>query len=90
MGDKNRGLYGKFRVERTDGRSAPGEKHYGCRYFVLDLDHDEHAPAALIEYALSCQDEFPNLASDLLRMMHEPTESARERYKAKIDALEVE
>lgn len=35
--DKKRGLYSKFKVERTDGSSAPGEKHDACEYFVLDL-----------------------------------------------------
>ena len=34
--DKNKGLYQKYRVERTDGSSAPGCKHEKCRYFVLD------------------------------------------------------
>lgn len=62
------GLYEKFRVERTDGKSAPGEKHSGCRYFVLDLDHDPHAAPALKAYAESCESEYPNLAADLRRI----------------------
>lgn len=37
ISDKDRGLYVKFHVERTDGRSAQGEKHHGCQYFVLDV-----------------------------------------------------
>ena len=65
MGDPNRGLYGKFYVERTDGSSAPGKKHHGCEYFVLDLDHDKHAVAALRAYTLSCRKEYPLLADDL-------------------------
>lgn len=60
-----RGLYGKFFVERTDGRSAPGQKHDGCEYFVLDLDHDKHAGPALEAYAASCDSEYPALAADL-------------------------
>lgn len=60
-----RGLYGKFDVTRTDGRSAPGEKHSGCQYFVLDLDHDEHADAALRAYAAAARDDRPVLASRL-------------------------
>jgi hypothetical protein len=47
MGDPTRGLYDKFNVSRTDGKSAPGEKHAGCRHFVLDLTHDPHARPAL-------------------------------------------
>lgn len=55
MGDKSRGVYEKFTVTRTDGKSEPGEKHDGCRYFVLDLDHDPHAVPAIAAYAYSCR-----------------------------------
>jgi len=65
MGDRTRGLYGKFRIERTDGKSAPGEKHDGCEYFVLDLTHDPHAPPALRAYADACRAGYPLLAADL-------------------------
>ena len=79
-----RGLYRKFIVERTDGRSGPGEKHDGCRYFVIDLDHDPFAFDALMVYAEACSEENPNLASDLSRMIMEPFEPVREKYKRKI------
>lgn len=39
MGDKAKGLYNKFRVERTDGSSQEGGKHFNCGYFVLDMDN---------------------------------------------------
>ena len=65
MDDKTVGIYRKFDVRRTDGRSAPGEKHENCEYFVLDLTHDPHALPALKAYRESCQAEFPNLARDL-------------------------
>jgi hypothetical protein len=65
MGDKTRGLYNKFTVTRTDGTSAPGGKHDGCEYFVLDLTHDKHAAAAIKAYANSCRAEYPLLAADL-------------------------
>lgn len=71
MGDRSRGLFGKFRVTRSDGKSAPGEKHDGCDYFVLDLTHDPHAQAALIAYAQSCRKEFPMLADDLMLKVDE-------------------
>lgn len=61
------GLYRKFRVERTDGKSAPGKKHDGCEYFVLDLTHDPHAIAAINAYAQSCERDYPQLAGDLRR-----------------------
>lgn len=68
MGDKSKELYGKFVVQRTDGKDAPGEKHHDCRYFVLDVDHDPHAKAALEAYATSCEAEYPLLAADLRGM----------------------
>ena len=73
MGDRTRGLYDKFTVERVDGsdawegiRGGPPLKHHGCEYFVLDLDHDPHAKPALIAYALSAEaDGYAKLAADL-------------------------
>ena len=66
MGDKTRGLYTKFRIERVDGSSEPGGKHDGCYYFVLDTHHDPYAKAAIEAYAESCRDEYPLLAQDIL------------------------
>jgi len=65
--DAGHGLYQKFKVERTDGRSAPGEKHERCEYFVLDMDHDEHARAAIAGYVKSLEDaeQYASLAADL-------------------------
>lgn len=63
---KQAGVYEKFRVTRTDGTDAPGGKHHGCAYFVLDLDHDKHAVPALRAYGESCKDELPELSCDLL------------------------
>lgn len=60
-----RGLHEKFTVRRTDGRDAPGQKHHGCDYFVLDLNHDEGAPAAIRAYASAVEQTRPQLASDL-------------------------
>jgi hypothetical protein len=65
MDKKTTGLYRKFDVRRTDGSDAPGGKHHQCAYFVLDLDHDPHAKAALAAYAKSCRSDFPVLADDL-------------------------
>lgn len=65
MGDRTKGIIHKFNVTRVDGSSAPGGKHDGCFYFVLDCDHDRHAKAALKAYADSCRDEYPRLALDL-------------------------
>lgn len=73
MGDRNRGLLrneqgnpGKFQVSRTDGRDAPGEKHEGCQYFVLDLTHDPHARNAALAYAASAaEDGYGLLAREL-------------------------
>jgi hypothetical protein len=71
MSNEGIGLYQKFNVERTDGRSAPGEKHDGCEYFVLDITHDPHAILALKAYAESCATTFPLLAIQLLELTRE-------------------
>lgn len=60
-----KGLYDKFTITRNDGQSAPGQKHDGCEYFVLDITHDHHARQALVAYAMSCRNENPELASAL-------------------------
>lgn len=63
--DKSRGLYNKFIVERTDGTSEAGGKHEGCEYFVLDMNHDPFARAAIAAYADACEADHPLLAQDL-------------------------
>lgn len=45
--DEKRGLYRKFVVTRSDD---PEGKHEHCYCFVLDLTHDEFAPAAMKAY----------------------------------------
>lgn len=70
--DKGKGLYNKFIVERADGKSAPGEKHDGCEYFVLDLTHDKFAQPALRAYADACAVEYPKLSDDLRGKFPEP------------------
>ena len=70
MGDKTQGLYNKFHISRTDGTSAPSQKHDGCDYFVLDLTHDKFAESALRAYAFACQHEYPQLANDLFKKIN--------------------
>lgn len=60
--DQQQGLYRKYNVERLND---PASKHKDCLYYVLDLDHDKHAVAALEAYAKSCAEEYPTLAFDL-------------------------
>lgn len=60
-----RGIYGKFFVVRTDGKSAEGEKHHECEYFVLDLNHDKFAIPAVKAYRDACRRELPKLGFDL-------------------------
>lgn len=64
---EEQGLFNKFIVRRVDKRDQIGGKHYGCRYFVLDVDHDPCAPFALTAYAEACEKTHPNLAYDLRR-----------------------
>ena len=65
--DKERGVYKKFIVERTDG--DPKDKHIDCFYFVLDMDHDPFALPALDAYADACQSTHPGLAADVRKMV---------------------
>jgi hypothetical protein len=66
--DKHFGLYKKFEVQRVDGQSAPGLKHDGCEYFVIDLTHDEFAGPAILAYGLACAEKYPYLSSDLVSL----------------------
>jgi hypothetical protein len=66
----DRPLYNKFTVLRNDAKDAPGEKHHGCSYFVLDLTHDKAVP--LILPALADAYEAigrPTLAADLRNLL---------------------
>lgn len=62
---EQQGLFRKFIVTRTDGSSEPGGKHEHCEYFVLDVDHDPHAAAALAAYADAVERTHPELAADM-------------------------
>lgn len=64
-GVDQRPLLEKFKVVRTDGSSAPGGKHEGCRYFVLDIACDPYARPALGAYAAACAERHPVLAQSL-------------------------
>lgn len=59
------GLYKKFEVRRTDGRSGPGQKHEFCDYLVLDWVHDPFAIPAGRAYADACEKTHPELATDI-------------------------
>jgi hypothetical protein len=63
---EQQGLFRKFIVRRTDGSDAPGGKHEGCEYFVLDTKHDAHAPTALAAYARACRETHLQLSADLI------------------------
>lgn len=58
-------VHDKFKVTRTDGRSAPGKKHDDCQYFVLDVTHDPYAGPALEAYAEWCRDDYPELSQSI-------------------------
>jgi len=65
MNQREQGIYNKFNVTRTDGTDAPGGKHFGDEYFVLNLTTDKHTMPAIAAYAESCTAEYPLLASEL-------------------------
>lgn len=64
--DRQRGLYNKYVITRTDGSTGFGKKHEKCEFFVLDLDHDPFAIPALEAYITACKGEYPELARDLM------------------------
>lgn len=64
--DTERGLYRKYHVERLNDHEG---KHAKCQFFVLDLNHDPFARAALLAYAGACADEYPVLSDDLRAMV---------------------
>lgn len=64
---EQQGLFQKFNVTRTDGKDAPGQKHCGCEYFVLDATHDIYAKAALTAYAAACAESHPDLSNDMVQ-----------------------
>lgn len=58
----NRGMYMKYRVERTDGKDLGP-------WFILEYMKDRHARAALAAYADSCAEDNPGLAADLRKTL---------------------
>ena len=69
---EQQGVFRKFDVRRVDGSDAPGGKHHGCRYFVLDMDHDQHAASALAAYAASCAVTHAALSAELAAEFGKP------------------
>lgn len=61
----DRGLYGKYRIEKADGTPLDPR----AIYFTLRLDTDPHAMAAIRAYVESCRAEQPELAADLERVL---------------------
>jgi hypothetical protein len=66
MDKRQLGIYHKYYLSRTDGKDGPGQKHEFCEYYVLDLDHDVYALAALSAYANACAVEYPKLSAELM------------------------
>ena len=60
---KPKGLYEKYNVKRVDGKQDPEN----AEYFTLRLARGKiHELKALKAYAESCEEEYPELARDLL------------------------
>jgi hypothetical protein len=63
--DRTRGLYRKYVVYRTAPSGAGPLTEVTEPCFVLRYLTDPHARAALAAYADSCEQDYPNLATDL-------------------------
>lgn len=77
---EQQGLFRKFDVFRVDHSDQPGGKHYGCRYYVLDLTHDQHAPTAMRAYAAVCRATHPQLADDIEAEFGAAPVAAQQQY----------
>lgn len=69
MDDAKTGMYNKYIVERVDGSSAKGRKHYSCNYWVLDMVHDPFARPAIAAYAEACKEDYPTLSKELKELV---------------------
>ena len=65
--DEEQGLYGKYKVVKTNGEALDPN----AIYFTLRIDTDKHARAAIRAYIESCKYEQPELAEDLEKVMKE-------------------
>jgi len=79
MSDDIRGLYDKYKVQRTDGRDLPGGDKTNARYFVLDLVNDPYSISALMCYANNAKYDHPELAKDLFDLLEEVDDENHER-----------
>lgn len=92
---EQQGMFSKFHVERVDGSSAKGGKHHGCRYWVLDLDHDKHAPAGMRGYAEDCKETHPVLSAEIFAefgmqsQAQQPTEESVNKLRDLADQCKV-
>lgn len=60
-----KGIYGKYEIRKTNGKDLDPK----AVYFVLRLDTDPFARAAMLKYAEACQEEAPELARDILVLL---------------------
>ena len=80
---EQQGMFEKFSVVRSDGSSAPGGKHQDFKYFVLDLDHDPYAGAAMMAYVAACRATHPLLEHDIKKLVKHGDENGLCVDKAK-------
>ena len=63
--DTERGLYPKYELHRINEDGSHRFQVF-TPFFVLRYDTDPHARAALVAYAESCRNEYPQLADELI------------------------
>lgn len=73
--DRDRGLYRKFDVRRTNPESQA--RHQDCDYFVLDLTHDRLAAEAIDAYERAADREGYHQLADDLRLKRAARTAAR-------------
>jgi len=80
-----KGLYGKYKIEKTDGTPIDPK----AQYFVLRLDTDPYARRALRKYIGYMHEVNPELARDLKHWLAETYETEAGKKEIELFAAEV-
>lgn len=69
MSTQQKGFYNKYIVNRTDLRDLPGRDRANPKYIVLDITYDLHARVAALAYADEVENDYPELADDIRKIV---------------------
>jgi len=81
-----KGLYGKYKIEKTDGTPIDPK----AQYFVLRLDTDPYARRAIRKYAVYMDEVNPQLGRELKRWLQETHNTEAGQKEVDLWAKEIE